>query len=222
MSGGDRTVVALVPHPDRPAVLTAALGADAAPRLPTATIDGALTLEASLDAVEAMLGVAPIALRADSLGWTDDDEPTLMLLDIDAIGPEAPRSFRWTPWAELPLDGLTPDVLRDGVARWISRHERGPQPVDPPWSMPGWFDRAVTWMRERMSALGTPPDGPTRIVHLWGISIVLRTPSSAGAMYLKCGAPIFRHEAAVTGRIAGRRPGRSSVSRPSSRQRAGC
>jgi hypothetical protein len=206
MSAGDCTVVALVPHPDRPAVLTAASAADG-PRLPTATIDGAPTLETSLDAVEAMLGVVPIALRADSLGWTADDEPTLMLLDIDPIGPRAPSSFRWTPWAELRLDGLAPDVLRDGVARWIARRERGPQPVDPPWTMPGWFDRAASWMRERMSALGTPPDGPTRIVHLWGISIVLRTPSPGGAMYLKCAAPIFRHEAAVTGRIAEVTPG---------------
>lgn len=205
MTERECTIVALVPHPDRPEVLTGGLDADGV-GLPTATLRGDVTLEAALGAMGSMFAVSPIALRADTLAWSADDEPTLALLDLEAIGSQAPAPFHWTPWADLPLDDVAPDGLREGVARWITRRARGPLPLDPPWSKAGWFDGAAAWMRERMTAQGTPPDGPTRIVHLWGISIVLRTPSPGGAMFLKCSAPIFRHEAAVTERVADATP----------------
>lgn len=66
----------------------------------------------------------------------------------------------------------------------------------------GWFARASAWMADRMAALGSPATAPPRVVYLWGISIVLRAESAAGAMYLKCSAPVFGREAAVTGVLA--------------------
>jgi hypothetical protein len=43
-------------------------------------------------------------------------------------------------------------------------------------------------------------------VHLWGLAIVLETPSAAGAMYLKSVPTVFRQEAALTACIARAKP----------------
>ena len=57
-------------------------------------------------------------------------------------------------------------------------------------------------MLERMAELGCPATAPPRVVHLWGIAIVLRAESAAGSMFLKRSARIFAQEAAVTGLLA--------------------
>ena len=57
-------------------------------------------------------------------------------------------------------------------------------------------------MVDRMAELGSPATAPPRVVHLWGIAIVLRAESADGAMFLKRSARIFAQEAAVTGLLA--------------------
>lgn len=192
----DPEIVILVPNPDRTAVLTTDDGL-----LPRATAsDGGTTDQ--LDAVEARLGSLPPVLRIVIGPLDADGEAPLRLADLDTIGPDAPAGFAWTDPARLDLARAVPSDLLAATHRAIGRHRDGPGPLDPPWSRPGWLGRASTWMTDRMRELGSPASAPPRVIYVWGIAIVLRAPSPAGAMFLKCCAPIFRQEAAVTGVLA--------------------
>jgi hypothetical protein len=205
VSKGDCTVVVLVPHPSRPAVLTSPAPSwppDAVIGLPQVILEREFTTRACLTAIEALLGATPRALRIDSRRRDADGDPTVVIVDLEAIGPDAPSPFQWTDWAELPLDLLEPPELRDAVPSWVGRRRLGPAVGDPPWSTPGWFDRASGWMVDRMAELHAAAFEPPRIVYLWGISIVLRAPSALGPMFLKCSAPVFHQEAAVTAVLA--------------------
>jgi phosphotransferase family enzyme len=202
---GECTIVVLVPHPSRPALLTTAAPTwppGAVIGLPLVILDREFTTRACLTAIEALLGVQPRALRIDPRRRDADGDPTVVVVDLDAFGPDAPSPYEWTDWAALPLDSLEPPELRDAVPRWVGRRRLGPTVGDPPWSVPGWFDRASSWMVDRMAELHAPAFEPPRIVYLWGISIVLRAPSALGPMYLKCSAPLFHREAAVTAVLA--------------------
>ena len=192
----DREIVILVPNPDRSAVLTTEDG-----RLPRATSSATSTTD-QLDAVTARLGSLPPVLRIVIGPLDAEGEAPLRLADFDTIGPDAPAGCTWTATDTLDPARATPPELHDAARRAMERHRDGPGPLDPPWSRPGWWARASTWMTDRMRELGSPASGPPRVVYLWGISIVLRAPSPAGAMFLKCSAPIFRGEAAVTGALA--------------------
>ncbi len=57
-----------------------------------------------------------------------------------------------------------------------------------------------------MAESRAPAFEPPRIVYLWGISMVLRAPSALGPFYLKCSAPLFHREAAVTAVLAAATP----------------
>lgn len=205
MSKGRCTIVVLVPHPSRRALLASAppeWSSDRVGQPPTVALDSDFTTSACLTAVEALLGVQPRALRIDTRRRDPSGEPTLAVVDLEAIGPDAPSPFVWTDWATLPLDSLEPPELREALPRWIGRRELGPTIADPPWSVAGWFDRASHWMVERMAEMRTPAFEAPRIVYLWGISIILRAPSSLGPLFLKASAPVFGHEAAVTALLA--------------------
>ena len=209
MSKGECTIVVLVPHPSRRAMLVVPApewSSDAAVRLPSFVLDRDFTTPACLTAVEALLGVQPRALRIDPLRRDPDADPTLVIVDLEPIGADAPSPFAWADWASLPIATLEPPELREALPRWIGRRELGPTTGDPPWSIAGWFDRASRWMIERMVELKAPAFEPPRIVYLWGISVVLRAPSALGPMFLKCSAPIFRQEAAVTALLASATP----------------
>ena len=192
----DRQIVILVPNPDRTAVLTTEDGF-----LPRAMASDTGTTD-QLDAVEARLGSLPPVLRIVIGPLEADGEAALRLADFDAIGPDAPAGLTWTDPDSLDLPRALPSELLNAARRAIGRHRGGPGPQDPPWSRPGWLARASTWMTDRMRDVGSPASEPPRVIYLWGIAIVLRARSPAGAMFLKCSAPIFRQEAAVTDALA--------------------
>lgn len=209
MSKGDCTIVVLVPHPSRRALLASAppeWSSDPVVRLPTVALGTDFSTRACLTAVEALIGVQPRALRIDTRRRDGDGDPTLVVVDLEPFGPEAPSPYVWTDWATIPLDSLEPPELREAVPRWIGRRELGPTIGDPPWSVAGWYERAAHWMVERMAELRTPAFDPPRVVYLWGISVILRAPSSLGPMFLKSSAPVFGREAAVTALLAAATP----------------
>ena len=53
-----------------------------------------------------------------------------------------------------------------------------------------------------MAETGTPITEPPVVVYTWGISMVLRAPTTAGNVYLKCSSPLFPREAELTGLLA--------------------
>jgi Phosphotransferase enzyme family len=189
-------IVILVPHPTRLAVLTTLDRA-----LPTVMSSASSTAEL-LDDVATRLGSLPPVLRIIMGPIDGDGESDLRLVDLETIGPDAPAGFTWTDPAALDLAAAAPPELRDAVDRAIGRHRDGPGPLDPPWSRPGWFARASTWMTDRMVEFGLAPTAPPRVIYVWGIAIVLRAESAVGAVFLKRSAPVFSQEAVVTGILA--------------------
>jgi aminoglycoside phosphotransferase (APT) family kinase protein len=160
-----------------------------------------------LEAIAAALGRASPVLRIGFHRLDADEEPSLVTVDLETIGADAPEGLAWTDWASLPMETLEPVELRSVLPRWIERRERGPMPNDPPWAIPGWFDRVTRWTLDRMAEQGLAPLGLPVLVQAWGISMVLRVPSSQGDVYLKCASPVFRTETALTALLAADAPG---------------
>ena len=107
--------------------------------------------------------------------------------------------------AEALRDRLLPADLRATLAWWLDREGDAAGSLPPAaWTRPGWFERASAWMAEHMALANQPPDGPARVVYLWPLSVVLRTPSPSGDAYLKAAAPVFAHEASITAALAAR------------------
>ncbi len=190
------TIVLLVAHPKRQAVLTAAEAG-----LPTADVDGQPTVRLAEAAFESTIGPVGPILRFSTHGGPDDDHPDRAILELETVGAKAPAGHRWTRFDDLDVDGLEP-TLRKPVRRWIRRQLDGPAPLDPPWSRSGWFARASGWMVATMTDLGAPPTAPPRVSYMWALSAVLRAPSAYGSFFLKCSPPMFRTEAAVTAALA--------------------
>jgi len=101
----------------------------------------------------------------------------------------------------LPTDGrwVAADVVRgqlDVVDAWLDRRRQArPQP----WFRPAWFAETDAWLDGIANRTG-----PSRQVKQWGISAVLRTPTTTGAVYTKAVLPELAREPAVTRYLAER------------------
>ncbi|MDX6264538.1 MAG: hypothetical protein QOH84_6226, partial [Kribbellaceae bacterium] len=94
-------------------------------------------------------------------------------------------------------------------------------PVTPAWTRPGWYAEALPWIDERLTAAGTPRTGVPAQVRSWGLSNVLRLPTSKGDVYFKALAHsstirparpdalplLFAHEPVLLQRLSEARPG---------------
>ena len=162
--GGELSGEPAHPHPSRLAVLVAdrdepsdPSGASGTPRLPMLLLRDA---EPSLPEILARVDVVDTASTAVlRLVVTAASEPALMV-EFDSAGSDPPTGWGW-----LDLDGevlarLEPATSRAAVASWARERVEGWSPLRPPWSHPGWWDRASTWMLGQMAADGRPALGP--------------------------------------------------------------
>lgn len=196
---------ALVPHPDRDAVLVTE--SDAEPTLPTGTADRDDDTAVRLTAVTKPWGIdAPFLRRVAAV---EHDGRELLLKEFESV-PAAGR--RW-----LGLDDLDrlrlPGELRPALSRW-AEYQRGREYPEfrPAWSRPGWFARSRDWLGARLARIGIEPAGQPEVVQQWAISAVLRQPTHGhGDYYLKSvfGGPGrgFWHEPALSAGLAERHPG---------------
>jgi hypothetical protein len=133
----------------------------------------------------------------------NERDPITLLVECDASGAaEAPAGWTWLDVDAQMIARLEPETSQAAVASWAHERAEGWSPLRPPWSLPGWFPDACSWMVERMASAGHPAAGPPRQHQLWGISVVLRAPSAAGDVFLKCSADVIGREAAVTQALA--------------------
>ena len=142
---------------------------------------------------------------AEDSGPVQRGEVTLMV-EFEAAGADAPSGWVWQDLDADVLARLEPEASRAAVASWTRERVEGWSALRPPWSRPGWFARASTWMVEQMAEHGRPAVGAPRQHQLWNVSVVLRAPSEDGDAFFKCSADIFRHEAATTQALAERMP----------------
>lgn len=110
-----------------------------------------------------------------------------------------PGGMRWT--RELDSQALPwPDgSLHSAVAALLAQPAGADAPLRPPWSRPGFFEQAGTWMRETLSGTPWQLEAPVQQFRNWGISCVLRAPTARGDVYFKVagGSDLFADEPAV-------------------------
>ena len=126
-----------------------------------------------------------------------EDADVAMLLEFEAATTDPPDGWTWQDLDAEVIARLEPSTSRAALASWARERAEGWSPLRPQWSTPGWFERASTWMVDRMAADGRPVVRAPRLHQLWGLSVVLRCSSTDGDAFLKCSADIFRHEAAT-------------------------
>jgi hypothetical protein len=140
-----------------------------------------------------VLGFAQAWPPMDS-ALTDAAGPGTVLLEpLDyttaVLAATAPDDGRWVPAGAVRGQlGIVDD--------WLDRRR---QPRPQPWFRPAWFAETDAWLDGIVTRTG-----PSRQVKQWGISAVLRTPTTAGAVYTKAVLPELAREPAVTRYLAER------------------
>lgn len=197
----------LVPHPTRLAVLVGDSGPSPSistlPTLRTGPEPPLAEIMASVDAVDPATSV-PLRLSMSTARAVGVE--TALLLEFDAVAVDAPAGWAWLDLDAETIARLEPADARAAVSSWTRERVDGWSPLRPVWSRPGWFARASAWMLDQMAEAGCPATGAPRIHYLWGVSVVLRAPSSDGDVFLKCSGDIFRQEAITTRRLAAHMP----------------
>ena len=74
------------------------------------------------------------------------------------------------------------------------------------WRDPDWLAGVHAWVDGRLDELGVVRTGELEQPHVYPWSTVLRVPTRQGDVWFKASGDGLRHEAAVTARIAARRP----------------
>jgi hypothetical protein len=73
---------------------------------------------------------------------------------------------------------------RTVIAACLRESEMIP-PVRPPWARRGWFALTESWIKEQLARLNYPIAGPIIQVRTWGISCIVRVPTTRGNVYFK-------------------------------------
>lgn len=84
----------------------------------------------------------------------------LRIYELEVIGELARQRIERTAWAGRDvLDEMefVPGSDRDVIEKWLEELESDyPDVGGPPWTRPGWFEIASTWMQRQAAAAGTP------------------------------------------------------------------
>ncbi|MEV4260351.1 aminoglycoside phosphotransferase family protein [Kribbella sp. NPDC049584] len=109
----------------------------------------------------AVVGVSDTSVEIPDGTWFPDVEPTILALRSQGIDTAVLTC--------LSEDPLTYDVLPGSGNSDL-----------PAWTKPEWYDEALPWIAEHIK-----PTGPWTQVRSWGLSNVLRIPTSDGDVYFK-------------------------------------
>jgi hypothetical protein len=206
-------VTLLIPHSERVAVLVAddePFTPGTPPTLPTVRMNSVEPkLPDILDLFDVVDTSTAVVLRlvvtssgGDSVNTDGQSHEVSLLLEFDASTTDPPAGWAWQDLDPEVIARLEPQTSRAAVASWADERADDWSPLRPPWSRPGWFARASSWMLEQMAADGRPAIDAPRQHQLWGASVVLQAASADGNVFFKCSPELFRHEAVVTQALA--------------------
>jgi Ser/Thr protein kinase RdoA (MazF antagonist) len=153
---------------------------------------------------------APYLRPAALVGYGEGQQPVAALHEFDAprAAWEPPASLAWIAVEAADPAALAPPELTPFVESWLAIARGGPVPEKrAPWARPGWWDEACRWLDETIAGAGVARTGPVEVVQQWPLSSVLRCDTSDGRVYFKAAFAIFRHEHALTERLAAEHPG---------------
>ena len=140
----------------------------------------------------------------------DQREHTELAQDREALIelPPAPASWAppagtvWRPWATIEPSVAQPLVepTRQRLAECA-----GDRPVPAtraPWSRPGWFESARSWIEQVVADAGRGPVEQVEQMRLWGLTCVMRVTTRGGRLWFKATIAMFHAEARVTAALA--------------------
>lgn len=194
-------VTAVVVRPDDEALLVLPSGL---PRVSVADEFWFPDVDAPVRALRSELGIEACVLTCLD---NRPGETSYLMVSVGSV----PADASWVSSFDDPLVS----VAREQLALPAD------SPVTPAWTRPGWYAEALPWIDEQLAAAGTPRTGVPAQVRSWGLSNVLRLPTSKGDVYFKALAHsstirparpdalplLFAHEPVLLQRLSDARPG---------------
>ena len=190
----------LLVHPDDAAILV--YNRDGGFVLPKVRVSGRLCLDeppAIIAAVRRQLGMEIIELFP--LAEVVDEQAATVGAAVACEVRTGLVARAGATWIGADRIGVVaaPDraPLSDAITRVSGEHRRRGRP---PWFTRGWFADAQQWLCAAARDAGYEPVGPVEQFRIWGISSVLRVPTTGGMIYFKVSSdlPLFVNEALVT------------------------
>lgn len=150
-------------------------------------------------ALRELLSLPVIALHC--LTYHSDDEAhaeeMIYVVENQDPGVNRPPEGKWIPLPHLRNCHLAAPHHRVSIESYLQEHHDKTIPARrPPWSRPGWFREASTWMETELSSLGYTLLAPVEQINSWCLSCVLSAPTSRGIVYFKAAPdfPLFVNE----------------------------
>jgi hypothetical protein len=187
--------------------------ADILHRLPDVQVPGKLwffDVEAVLRTVRSELGIDATVLTC--LG-SDSGQIDYLLSGRGRATPSPSGDF-----AQTDHDVISAAMPDDPLVAAARAHLALPadHPLTPAWTQPGWYADALAWIDERVERTGPPTQ-----IRSWGLSNVLRVPTTSGDVYFKAlvhsstvvpdrpdASPLlFAHEPRLLDQLSTLRPG---------------
>ena len=204
--GAQCAVVLLVPDETGTMLLGRLDALEGALSLPVGGVDVGADTTRIVAEVRSLVGAAPAVLRMCTLAWTDQFDPTVIVVETEPMAGGPPRDHGWAVVPAQRAAEVHPQVAQPLVDRWIHERVHGLSDARAPWARQHWWEDAVAWALAATDAAGLQVVGAPELWKIWGISIVLRIPVRDGAVYVKSSCEAFRAEAGLTAALAGWAP----------------
>ena len=150
--------------------------------------------------VSSRLGLAVTVLRCvyDVYDQEANTVNAVYLLENHFERWEPPAGAAWVSRDDLGRLSLQTPEHRATLDDWFDEVEAGELPPSrAPWARPGWFGRASAWIHIQLHARGLQPTGPIEQMKNWGISCILKAPTTRGDVYFKAAPEFLTNEPAL-------------------------
>ncbi len=133
-----------------------------------------------------------------------DTEPRRFVHVLSGTGGAPTGAAEWLDVANLDrLD--EPEAVLSAVRLAVGElNGQVPRPLHrPDWYRLGWLEEVESWIDARLAVSGRRRTGPSSVIKLWGLSVVLRVPCAwpnavEAAVYFKATCDLFRAEPMIS------------------------
>lgn len=139
-----------------------------------------------IDAMQRQLGIDAIVLYCAYHGVDRENtrQELIYVLEIRQPSWITPAGSQWVGHDTLVHLELTHPEQRTVIATCLRESEEIP-PLRPPWARRGWFALTEPWIQEQLARLNYTIVASIQQERTWGISCVLRVPTTNSNVYFK-------------------------------------
>ncbi|MFL5586327.1 MAG: phosphotransferase family protein [Ktedonobacteraceae bacterium] len=138
-----------------------------------------------------------LSTNVTAVRWTDihythqgRERQVDIILTLECNDPAwvPPPHLHWIDRPTLERLASTLPQQREVIATCLREEETQTAPLlRLPWERRGWFRQAASWIQTRLEQAGRTATGPVEQIRIWGISCILRVPTTEGTLYFKSG-----------------------------------